>query len=327
MALYSSSLGQIGTAKWITVNIVSDPASETGVTINLQGNQQFVVVYLLESKQYRIYEIPNSGLLVESFPKQSQYVTTITYIYGIPNLQRAQLYADIYPFQAGFKPNITIDNSTNVSLIAVIVRGDNGRWAGIANIGNTDIFICDVDARSQTYSGRRYHLLPQSNIFIETANQLAWMVIRDTEHPQGISYRDLTYMERHIYIPKSVLTGKTQIHTGVPCDWVYADEHLYRGTLTYVPTTDKEFHMIDGDGRKYQYGIDQIRDMIPHMNRGVISGTFKYAPRGMRNIKYVLVPCAVTYNDLEICNSSDSESDSELETDFEHYNPSSSVNI
>jgi hypothetical protein len=140
------------------------------------------------------------------------------------------------------------------------------------------------------------------------------MTIRDNAVPSCVSYRDLSIEERDLYIPKAATIGALQIsYNYVYVEWVSVDDLLYHGKLTYVPSCDKDIHMMDENGHKYRYGMEHFRRLIPHIRNGVVDGSFKYVGRGSRQIKYILVPCDnKSSNNLIVCDSSESESESEL---------------
>jgi len=139
-------------------------------------------------------------------------------------------------------------------------------------------------------------------------------MLRDAPRPSNVAYKDLTTEESATYIPRDILEPGA-IHsiktTTVYQDWVEAIDHPYIGSLTYVATKDKEIHMVDDNGVKHQYTMDNFRPMIPYLCNGRISGTFHYKAQGSsRQAKYVLVlATGKQANELEVCDSSSSDED------------------
>jgi hypothetical protein len=177
---------------------------------------------------------------------------------------------------------------------------------GVFNGGKIDKYLIDNNIK--------HHLPPEGSKIFQATGDFESMTIRDTDMPLNVAYMNLSHNERDLYIPKVVTQGTLRIiNSTVYNDWVLATDHPYRGTMTYIPTNDKDFHMMDKNGNKYCYGVDHFRQLIPHLNAGVANGSFKYVGRGTRHIKYVLVPCDMESTDLVLCYSSDSDLDLDLD--------------
>jgi len=258
----------------------------------------FVVVYDLNAKESHIYDLMQVDSIIEKYPHytDNNYIPFTSYIYSIKSQTTAQQYAKIFPYQAGIKPTLTI-NTTN-GVIGIRVQGSNGVWLGMVNASSLPKYIIGIDSKP-------IRLNPDEPVSLKSDIADSGIIIRESPTPTNIAYRDLSYDERELYIPKNLTT--LQINSAVVQDWVLATDNLHRGTLTYVPTRDKDIHMIDENGNKYRYGVDQFRQLIPHLYNGVINGTFRYIGRGNRNIKYVLIPYEIDGNELVLCDSSDSD--------------------
>lgn len=294
----------------LTIEIKRAPGN-AGTEIHLKRDQSWpmcVVVYDLNAKKSRIFDLMQTVSITETYAHytDTDYTPFTSYIWRIESLTAAQHYAAVFPYQAGLKPTLTVGK--NADIISIRVQGTAGTWLGMINIKSYLKYLIDSEP---------IKLDPGKPVFLKSEGYLDNnMIIRDTLMPKNVAYRDLSLEERELYIPKELTTGGAlQIHyVTVYRDWVLATDNLYRGTLTYVPTRDKDIHMIDENRNKYRYGIDHFRQMIPHLYNGVINGTFRYVGRGNRNIKYVLVPHEIGGNDLMLCDSSDSESDSDIKT-------------
>jgi hypothetical protein len=304
-----SSLYTVAQSGKVTIDIKrTADASDTEIHLKRDKScPMYVVVYDLNAKKSRIYDLTQVDSITEKYPHytDNNYTPFTSYIYSINYLTSAQHYARVFPYQAGIKPTVTVGKH-HKAVIAIRVQGSNGIWLGMINTTSLPKYIIGADLKATK-------LNPDEPMFLKSDIPDSGMTIRDTLLPTNVAYRDLSYDERELYIPKNLTTLQIN-YTTVYQDWVLATDNLHRGTLTYLPTRDKDIHMVDETGNKYRYGVDQFRQLIPHLYNGVISGTFRYVGRGNRNIKYVLVPYEIDGNDLVLCDSSDSESDSDSES-------------
>ena len=144
-----------------------------------------------------------------------------------------------------------------------------------------------------------------------TLQDLTTLQIRDSLAPTGC-YQDLTYDEKRDYVPYNV-EDKPTINWRTNTVWELATQHSYKGSLTYVPTRDKDLHFIDDNGQKHRYNLELARELVPFIVRGKVTGVFTYRPRGSRNISYVLVPQSVSADEgLQLCDSDDSDLELEI---------------
>jgi hypothetical protein len=305
--LYSSSSGVKGTPPWISLAIgVRDNGTNL---IKLSGSPQYVVVFNVFLGAATIYHVQPDDTEHKFDEVGLNPSTSLTYIWQVKTESKAKAYAAAYPFKSGNSPRMQLKTADGVSIIHV--SGNGGTYAGIINETTEDRFV--IDCTSGLHA-----IKPGETLITPVTSDLSGLLIKTERVPSYMSYDQLSEAEQVIYIPKSVVYGKTQINSSaVESAWVKADDYIVKGTLTYVPSADKDFHMRDESGNKYKYGTDQFRELIPHLNRGVISGTFQYAPRGSNKIiKYLLVPSLSKGNqksDLVICNSDDSDIEEDTE--------------
>jgi hypothetical protein len=279
----------------------------TSTQISMCSNiNQFIVIFDQHNNQSKIYELyAGKNLTADFFPynEEVNYKTSITYIYKIVDRKQAEIYQMIFPYK-GYMPvhcNIIVLKTIN-NVHSVLIN----EHAGLYNYGNTEQYL----VRNSDLT-----VLPCNKaLFI---NGIFEINIRATKNPSNIEYRFLSASEKEQYIPLSVANGNTSVMSTNEnvSEWVLSTDYIYKGILSYVATCNKEVHLVDEKHRKYIYNIEHFRPMIPHMVKGVISGTFKYVPRGNhRNIKYVLVPHQIddtSSSDIVICNSDSSGSESE----------------
>lgn len=279
-------------------------ALDTEIHLNRDKScPMYVVVYDLNAKKSHIYDLMQVNSIIDKYPHytDNNYTPFTSYIYSIYTLPAAQQFAKIFPYQAGIKPTLSI-NKYDGCVVTIRVQGSNGTWLGMVNTASIPKYMIGAESAPIT-------LNPDEPVFVKSDSDV---IIRASPTPTNIAYRDLSYNERELYVPKNLTTLQINYST-VFKDWVLATDNLYRGTLTYVPTQDKDIHMIDDNGTKYRYGVDQFRQLIPHLYNGVINGTFRYIGRGSRNIKYVLIPYEIDGNELVLCDSSDADSDADAD--------------
>ena len=274
---------------------------------------QHVCVYDMRSANYYIYDLTTNGGVTqvkESYPwYDGDYNTFTSYIWNIGGRSNAIIFGNIFPFRPEFnggKPTVKTITNQGIMSIHVSCTLSDGKcipWIGVYNSNTTTKFII----------GKKFtqELGPQMLKKFKCHLALDGLSIRDTIHPHNMSYNDLGAQERENYIPMEVANGTiSQISVSQSYDWVPIEDHIYHGTLRYVATNDKDFHMVDDCGNRYRYGIDQFRHFIPLLANGALNGSFEYTVRGgSRTVKYVLVPTQTDKSDLILCDS-DSERDS-----------------
>ena len=256
-----------------------------------------------------VYEVTAGKVLKQDFfpfSKDLDYKRQITYIFNVPTMARAQIYQSIFPYQNDPSQGCgSLGLKTKSDVISLAVDGRMGMY----NNGICPLFL--------VHDGKLVELTVNTPVFIDTWQRLDDMSLRSTKIPQNISYRDLTYEERERYLPLVIANRKesTLNYTTIINEWVLATEYVYKGTLTYVATRDKEMHFIDEQQRKYKYNIDNFRQLVPFLFKGTLSGSFRYSPRGNRQVKYILVPHLMGSDDddgdIIVCDSDSSGSESE----------------
>lgn len=140
---------------------------------------------------------------------------------------------------------------------------------------------------------------------------------------KDITFAELSYEEQKTMVPSVLSTGYLlKLSARAKYEWVPASEVTVTTTLTYKETHDKEYHMVDESvGRVYRYNIDAMRQLIPYLINGKITGNFIYRPcgGGKSNLNYVLIPLShqqcknIDTEYMKLCESDDSEIDQEDE--------------
>lgn len=303
---------QQGSRDKVDITITKYPSDRTAKVKISRGkslSHGFIIIFDLKAKAHHIYDI-TCGNAEGDYPyyDYKSYNPITKYIYNIRNSQVAENYAKIFPYDCGY--NMDVNVKTLGDLMTIGGTGDTASFMGVLNKGKqTKYILCD--------DNKIYPAYPDKPIQIPTSARIEWLTIRDHATPKNMAYKDLSLSEKQTYIPKEIATGNpVQTHYAtVYSEWVPSTDYLYNGTLTYVPTNDKEYHMIDENKNKYRYGIQQFRDMIPYIYNGVVSGSFKLVGTGNRQIRYILVPFKPEGQDksagLVMCDSSDSDSESE----------------
>lgn len=284
------------------VQIYGKAGADTGCIEILTSVSQYVVVaYDGKCNIYNVDTYCNTkGMYrcVSPFPLQNitAYSKVISYIWNISSREHAEIFNKIYPRSGGM--DISVQRSHD--LIGVYSwRGSSIR---VLNTGTIDRYLNE--------NGKTYHLPPQGTCYISSSKGLNAIAIRSTPVPSNAKFNELSIDEQEMYIPKHVISGLLQINASHAFEeWVPVTDYLYYGSLTYESTSDKDFHMVDENGKFYRYGAAMFRTFIPHLCNGVVTGVFKYAPTGARSIRYVLVPHVVGGSNLVLCDSSDSESE------------------
>lgn len=295
--LYSKSIQNV-----IDIEIYSNDPGKS--IIKLSGKSQYVVVFDLRAKKDHIFDLTKikpKQVMEFDFPSYKTYDKYITFIYKIDSNANALLYASIFPYQVGQCDHIS--TCMNKDMLSISVTG-NTSCCSIYNKTNKIKYLI--------YHDLKYCIDPLQTLYINRDVNLSWFTVRDTEFPCDVSYRDLSIQEKDCYIPECVIKGCHQINYNMVYDkWLDNMEHLYRGSLTYVPTNDKDFHMVDDKGNKYRYGVEHFKHIVPLLDSGKVYGSFKFVGRGSRQIKYVLLPVKSNEYGLQLCDSgSSSESES-----------------
>ena len=297
----------------VTINEVSKGQAEIILESLIP---QYVCVFDLQTRSYHTYDLTsNKGIVTikESYPwYDGDYNAFTTYIWNIIDHNRAQLYTSIFPFRkpvSAFLPGqglvIKISTIQDISGIYVSSPSYGCSWLGVYNNNNNTKFL--ISSSGELIQ----ELKPKTMLKIKSKVPLDGLIIRDSIKPHSISYNDLSEAERETYMPKEIASRLTsQINAfSIITDWVAINDHIYHGTLTYVPSNEKDFQMMDDHAGRYRYGIEHFKCFIPLLSDGKVCGSFKYEGRaGNRIVKYILVPFKTGDNDLTLC-----DSDSEVE--------------
>ena len=282
------------------------------IIITGKGTKQYVLVMFYDYKtgylkhKYVLYidqVIPGSNPPVLSgklphIPAKSgfDYKLSMTYIFAITDKASADVFCSIVPPSRNpstKKSHVSLGSHNDLT----ILRTD--RSMGVSNKSKNTLYL------------DRIKLLPGKTMTLNKTD-IYTVSIKTQLGVDGLSYSQLDYSEKETYIPLCVTQGVTQInYMAAQHKWVKAADHLYKGTLTYVPTRDKEFHFINEDGIKYKFNTDSIRSLLPHMVKGVVNGRFKYVARGSRTVKYgmELHHDATISGEFIICDSDSSDED------------------
>lgn len=225
-----------------------------------------------------------------------------TYIFAVDSEKKIKIYEQLVPKTIN-KSKITIKiNRTSRSDLFSMSLGDG---VNIYNTSSKPLYAFD--------SNRTVTELPAQQV--TTFRSMPSQFRESNSGPGCIKFYDLTELEQETYMPEDVLYGITLNKSTVYQKWVKIDDHLFKGTLTYCPTRDKEFHFTTDTGLKFRYTTEMLKFLIPHLVNGKIVGTFRYTVRQnnrVRALQYLPVPCdtqMVDDSDLLLCESSDSENE------------------
>jgi hypothetical protein len=297
--LYSNGITRIGLTILVTMNEKGEKY------INITGPPQYVIIYDFYGSCSKVFELAlNKGIVNQRYDVTTRTKgppVMMSFIYNVKTLAKAKLYQTLMPNHN----DISHVTAVNVRTAQEVMMVQRGHWTGVHNCGKEDLYYGEI-------------LLPvKTCIYIRYTGNLPDLKFRKLHGsvPNGMSYDHLTAEERVQYIPDCILNGIYTINASTAYDWVDAEEQLYRGSLTYQETRDKEIRMVTDDGRTLRYNIESMRPLFPHLVQGVVKGTFIFKGKGTRNIKYVLSPLTMKQNtsDLILCDSSDSEAEDELE--------------
>lgn len=226
----------------------------------------------------------------------------LIYIYGIQTEIKAELRLLTIPDQCW--STMSIGKVTDKSKKIEVYTSTSNYNTILLNTSNKPVFIRPSNGIS---TGELIELASKIPMTLPTGVNFE---IRLNKDLIDISYTQLTLTEREKYIPScltNILTSTFSAHT--KCDWVEKSKNQIHMTLKYIPTRDKEIHMInEKTGVKYRFTLEAFRPFIPFFNNGIYTGVFELNLYGSRNMRVLPTPIS-HISDYEICidESSDEE--------------------
>jgi hypothetical protein len=118
------------------------------------------------------------------------------------------------------------------------------------------------------------------------------IILRAYENYRQIYYRNLSDTECSTLIPVDVLKSNVfRFSKNTKLDWMTAESYIWTGTLSLI-TDNRASGYVFSDGKNmFYYQPEHIRDLIPQMVHGKISGRFKYKGSSYGgNMIYLLMP-------------------------------------
>ena len=303
--LFSSLCSMVGTSGIynITTNITLLP--DNTVELIFKGTPQFIAYstyFTTEPTYARVAQIDATGICTVNLNSYNLAYTykNFYFIYALSTLHLANAVQKIIPSTKHANLEFSCKSGTFIIHIPSILE------TRVVNYGDITKIIGD--------QGKFQQLKPNEFAIINPSSSTTSITIRDSDALK--TYLDLSKSEYEQYIPEDVFTGRQDmmcaINSSTMTTWIDFKLCLYQGTLTYIETKDKFIHMITDNGCDYLYNIELFRTMIPLLVKGVISGTFRFAPKKDRNIiSYVLIPYNTSTDkktkDLFLCDSDSSD--------------------
>lgn len=293
----------------ITVVITSITGDNKNANVHVTAKTpMFMVLYDLHGRIGHIIEltadhVDQSGDYVYSkampitteLDWYARKTVSCSYVYSIKTRETAEIYQSLIPYQ-------DYGTSIHVEKYKDLISIGRTNIIGVYNVGTEEYYVNGTLIPSKTVT---FVTVPNGI----TACLTSQSIRVGTGPPKDVSFDGLTPEEKEQYVPNCI-TWNTKIRASDKYDWEPADKYIYRGTLQYHPTRDKEIHMRTEDNLVYRYNMDGFRSIVNHMNNGKVSGVFKYEPRRTgRSVQYHLVLMKSTLeSDLLLCDSDDSDS-------------------